>query len=245
MTAAMAFLLVGTREYWITYSTLIPVMTGIILSAGFEPSFHLVGFSAAMGASGARAFKAVLQVPRCMTCASAHEGTAPVYWMGAGRCTACALKSDILLAGSLVFLISTQRRAELLVWPQGILLKDKSEKLDSMNLLRMMSPVALLLLLPAIAFLEPSAPAVAVTLMAAEPHFTVLLLCNSSVAYIVNFTNFQITKHTSALTLQVSSMCLHQTPAGSSSASALSRSSSTFRSQKLLHLPQSCVPECA
>lgn len=63
MTAGMAFLLLGTTEQPLTYATLVPVMLGIIISAGFEPSFHGFGFLASMGASSARAFKAVLQVP--------------------------------------------------------------------------------------------------------------------------------------------------------------------------------------
>lgn len=86
---------------------------------------------------------------------------------------------------------------------QGVLLADQSEKLDSMNLLRLMSPVAMVLLLPAIAVLEPSAPSVALQLLLNEPNFLMLIVGNSSLAYIVNFTNFQITKYTSALTLQV------------------------------------------
>lgn len=86
---------------------------------------------------------------------------------------------------------------------QGILLADQSEKLDSMNLLRLMSPVALVLLLPAIALLEPIAPYRALDLLISEPGFVLLIVFNSSLAYIVNFTNFQITKYTSALTLQV------------------------------------------
>lgn len=86
---------------------------------------------------------------------------------------------------------------------QGILLADQSEKLDSMNLLRLMSPVAMVLLLPAIALLEPGAPFVALQLLTTQPGFLLLIVGNSSLAYIVNFTNFQITKYTSALTLQV------------------------------------------
>lgn len=39
---------------------------------------------------------------------------------------------------------------------QGILLTDASEKMDSMNLLRFMAPIASLALLPAVALLEPS-----------------------------------------------------------------------------------------
>ncbi len=49
-------------EKAVTYMTLIPVMAGIILATGFEPSFNTFGFLAAVGACGARALKAVLQV---------------------------------------------------------------------------------------------------------------------------------------------------------------------------------------
>ena len=88
---------------------------------------------------------------------------------------------------------------------QGILLADQSEKLDSMNLLRMMSPIAAAMLLPAVALLEPTAPYVAWHLLQTQPSFAALLVGNASLAYIVNFTNFQITQYTSALTLQVCS----------------------------------------
>nr|CAB3453681.1 unnamed protein product [Digitaria exilis] len=42
-----------------------------------------------------------------------------------------------------------------------------------------------------------------VTLAREDPNFIWILLCNSSMAYFVNLTNFLVTKHTSALTLQV------------------------------------------
>ena len=58
----MALALLGTVEKAITYISLIPVMAGIVLATGFEPSFNSFGFLAAMGACCARAFKAVLQV---------------------------------------------------------------------------------------------------------------------------------------------------------------------------------------
>lgn len=63
-TALMALALLGIVEKGITYVTLIPVMAGIVLATGSEPSFHSLGFLAAMGACGARAFKAVLQVDK-------------------------------------------------------------------------------------------------------------------------------------------------------------------------------------
>jgi len=101
---------------------------------------------------------------------------------------------------------------------QGILLADQSEKLDSMNLLRMMSPIAAAMLLPAVALLEPTAPYVAWRLLQTQPSFAALLMGNASLAYIVNFTNFQITHYTSALTLQVCS-ALHNSLTGCSALS--------------------------
>ena len=86
---------------------------------------------------------------------------------------------------------------------QGLLLADQAEKLDSMNLLRLMAPIALSLLLPAIWLLEPGAPSAAAALATADTGFAALLAGNAALAYVVNFTNFQITKYTSALTLQV------------------------------------------
>ena len=61
-TAVMALALLGTVEKAVTYISLIPVMAGIVLATGFEPSFNTFGFLAATGACCARAFKAVLQV---------------------------------------------------------------------------------------------------------------------------------------------------------------------------------------
>ena len=72
-----------------------------------------------------------------------------------------------------------------------------------MNLLLYMAPVAVILLLPATLFMEDNV--VGVTIELAKKDFTIvwLLLFNSCLAYFVNLTNFLVTKHTSALTLQV------------------------------------------
>ena len=86
---------------------------------------------------------------------------------------------------------------------QAKLLKDEMVKMDSMNLLRIMAPIAALMLLPAIALWEPDALQVALRLLRGQPNFAVLILANASLAYAVNFSNFQITKVTSALTMQV------------------------------------------
>nr|CAB3501165.1 unnamed protein product [Digitaria exilis] len=86
---------------------------------------------------------------------------------------------------------------------QGILLSSEGEKLNSMNLLLYMAPIAVIFLLPATIFMEDNV--VGVTIQLAKKDFTIvwLLLFNSCLAYFVNLTNFLVTKHTSALTLQV------------------------------------------
>lgn len=58
----LGWCLYGSRETVMTYSTLIPLMLGIVINTGFEPSFNLIGFTACMAATGARALKSVMQV---------------------------------------------------------------------------------------------------------------------------------------------------------------------------------------
>lgn len=145
-TAVLAYLMTRKREGWLTYATLIPVVTGVIIASGGEPSFHLFGFIMCIGATAARAFKTVLQ---------------------------------------------------------GILLSSEGEKLNSMNLLMYMAPVAVITLIPAALVMEQDV--ISITIALARDDVTVLwlLIFNSALAYFVNLTNFLVTKHTSALTLQV------------------------------------------
>lgn len=145
-TAVLAYLMTRKREGWLTYVTLIPVVTGVIIASGGEPSFHLFGFIMCIGATAARAFKTVLQ---------------------------------------------------------GILLSSEGEKLNSMNLLMYMAPVAVITLIPAALVMEQDV--IRITIALARDDVTVLwlLIFNSALAYFVNLTNFLVTKHTSALTLQV------------------------------------------
>ncbi|KAG1339146.1 UDP-URONIC ACID TRANSPORTER 1 [Cocos nucifera] len=145
-TAVFAYIMTVRREAWITYLTLVPVVTGVIIASGGEPSFHLFGFIMCIGATAARALKSVLQ---------------------------------------------------------GILLSSEGEKLNSMNLLLYMAPIAVVFLLPATIFMEENV--VGILLALARKDFRIIwyLLFNSALAYFVNLTNFLVTKHTSALTLQV------------------------------------------
>ncbi|CAH9068747.1 unnamed protein product [Cuscuta epithymum] len=86
---------------------------------------------------------------------------------------------------------------------QGVLLSSEGEKLNSMNLLLYMSPIAVLVLLPATLVLEPNVIDVTLSLATKHRYMWLLLLVNSSMAYGANLLNFLVTKHTSALTLQV------------------------------------------
>ncbi|KAL0922468.1 hypothetical protein M5K25_006457 [Dendrobium thyrsiflorum] len=145
-TAVFAYIITVKREAWITYVTLIPVVTGVIIASGGEPSFHLFGFIMCVGATAARALKSVLQ---------------------------------------------------------GILLSSEGEKLNSMNLLLYMAPIAVVFLLPATLIMEKNVLGIAIALAREDVKIVWYLLFNSSLAYFVNLTNFLVTKHTSALTLQV------------------------------------------
>lgn len=145
-TAMFAYFMTLKREAWVTYGALIPVVTGVMIASGGEPSFHLFGFIMCISATAARAFKSVLQ---------------------------------------------------------GILLSEEGEKLNSMNLLLYMSPIAIAFLLPAALIMEPDVIDVTISLTLKHKFMWLLLLINSTMAYAANLTNFLVTKNTSALTLQV------------------------------------------
>jgi len=145
-TAVFAYMMTFKREAWVTYAALVPVVTGVVIASGGEPSFHLYGFIMCISATAARALKSVLQ---------------------------------------------------------GILLSSEGEKLNSMNLLLYMSPIAVLVLLPATLIMEPDVLEVTVSLGMEHRFMWLLLGINSVAAYLANLSNFLVTKHTSALTLQV------------------------------------------
>lgn len=86
---------------------------------------------------------------------------------------------------------------------QGLLLSSEGEKLNSMNLLLYMAPIAVVLLLPATLLMEPNVLGITIALARQDVKIIYYLLFNSALAYFVNLTNFLVTKHTSPLTLQV------------------------------------------
>ncbi|XVE76494.1 hypothetical protein DITRI_Ditri12bG0178100 [Diplodiscus trichospermus] len=145
-TAVFAYVMSKKTESWVTYVTLIPVVGGVIIASGAEPSFNLFGFLMCVSATASRAFKSVLQ---------------------------------------------------------AILLSSDEEKLNSMNLLMYMAPIAVAFLLPATWLMEGNVVAITLALARKDIKIVYYLLFNSSLAYFVNLANFLVTKHTSALTLQV------------------------------------------
>lgn len=145
-TAVLAIVMINKYESRAVYWTLVPVVLGICIASGFEPSFNMFGFTCCLLATAGRAFKSVLQ---------------------------------------------------------GILLSDSSEKLDSMNLLLYMAPIAALSLVPLVLFMEDDPLGKAISMSAADPMFGAALMFNVFLAYFVNLANFLVTRYTSALTLQV------------------------------------------
>ncbi|XP_047962632.1 UDP-URONIC ACID TRANSPORTER 1-like [Salvia hispanica] len=145
-TALFAYLMTQKREAWATYACLIPVVAGVVIASGGEPSFHLYGFIMCISATAARAFKSVLQ---------------------------------------------------------GVLLSSEGEKLNSMNLMLYMAPIAVVVLIPAAFVMEPDVLDLVVTLGKEHKFMWTFLFVNSTMAYGANLCNFLVTKHTSALTLQV------------------------------------------
>ncbi|MBA0708353.1 hypothetical protein Golax_023486, partial [Gossypium laxum] len=86
---------------------------------------------------------------------------------------------------------------------QGLLLSSEGEKLNSMNLLMYMAPVAVMALFPAALYMEKGVVGITIALARDDWKFLIYLLFNSALAYFVNLANFLVTKHTSPLTLQV------------------------------------------
>eukprot|EP00793_Prasinoderma_coloniale_P001113 PRCOL_00006104-RA len=142
-TAGIAYAFAGTTEKRSTYLALAPVILGVVLATGAEPSFRFVGLVAALTATVMRGIKSVLQ---------------------------------------------------------GILLTNPAETLTSQNLLLYMAPISLVMMAPFALYIEGRA---LLEYDGLTPSMMAMLLLNGCAAYLVNLSNFLVTKYTSALTLQV------------------------------------------
>lgn len=86
---------------------------------------------------------------------------------------------------------------------QGLLLTNENERLDSLNLLLFMSPIALVILSISSKLMEPLAFETMLSNCKSSHIFGFVLILNCSIAFLVNLSNFMVTKCTSPLTLQV------------------------------------------
>jgi hypothetical protein len=91
---------------------------------------------------------------------------------------------------------------------QGLILADEKNKLDPFSLLLFMSPIAFTILVLACSMMESNAFEVmsAKMMMSSSTNivsFKVTLIINCTLAFLVNLSNFMVTKCTSPLTLQV------------------------------------------
>ncbi|KAG8483699.1 hypothetical protein CXB51_022485 [Gossypium anomalum] len=178
-TALFAYFMTFKREAWVTYGALVPVVAGVVIASG-DGLVPLVMINYRCTAHLIR--------PRTPT------GEPGFHWFGFIMC-----------------LSATAARAFKSVL-QGILLSSEGpacafhsyrEKLNSMNLLLYMSPIAVLVLVPAVVIMEPNVLEVILSLGKQHRYMWLLLFINSTMAYSANLSNFLVTKHTSALTLQV------------------------------------------
>jgi drug/metabolite transporter (DMT)-like permease len=106
------------------------------------------------------------------------------------------------LWGFLACFIATFARALKSVL-QGLLLTNENERLDSLNLLLFMSPIALAILSISSLVIEPLAFETMISNCKSSRTFGFILVSNCSIAFLVNLSNFMVTKCTSPLTLQV------------------------------------------
>lgn len=194
----------SSRAHLFKVAALASIFSLSVVSGNASLGFLPVSFNQAVGAT-TPFFTALfaLAITRRREAATVYAALLPVV-LG----IVLAANSEPLFhpLGFLLCLASTAGRALKSV-VQGILLSssdvEPADKLNSMNLLMHMAPIAAAILFPLALCYEPGVLAAAAGKVRADPSLALLLFANATVAYLVNLTNFLVTKHTSALTLQV------------------------------------------
>ncbi|PSC75246.1 putative sugar phosphate phosphate translocator [Micractinium conductrix] len=190
---------VTSRRQFYKISLLALIFCLTVVLGNVSLKFIPVSFNQAIGAT-TPAFTALL----AWTVMHTRE-TPPVYAslvpVVVGVVIASGAEPMFNMVGFLAAVTAASARALKSVL-QGLMLSDSHERMDSLSLLMYMAPVAVVALIPTTLFFEPDAAAQAIEL-GRNGMFWMLLLFNSFLAYFVNLTNFLVTKHTSALTLQV------------------------------------------
>ncbi|KAM3691083.1 hypothetical protein ACJW31_09G168300 [Castanea mollissima] len=189
-----------SRNQFLKIATLSLVFCGSVVGGNISLRYLAVSFNQAVGAT-TPFFTAVFAYIMTLKRESwvTYAALVPVV---TGVVIASGGEPGFHLFGFVVCISATAARAFKSVL-QGILLSSDGEKLNSMNLLLYMSPIAVLVLLPATLVMEPNVVEVTVSLGKEHKYMWLLLALNSTMAYAANLSNFLVTKHTSALTLQV------------------------------------------
>ncbi|KAF1881306.1 hypothetical protein Lal_00023342 [Lupinus albus] len=207
--------MIKSRSQFIKIATLSIVFCGSVVGGNISLRYLAVSFNQAVGATtpfftAVFAYLATFKREAWVT----YAALVPVV---TGVVIASGGEPGFHLFGFIMCLSATAARAFKSVL-QGILLSSEGgnehiimldllqlnrEKLNSMNLLLYMSPIAVIFLLPTALIMEPNVVDVTLALGRENKSMWLLLLLNSVTAYAANLTNFLVTKHTSALTLQV------------------------------------------
>ncbi|XP_028761416.1 UDP-URONIC ACID TRANSPORTER 1-like [Neltuma alba] len=191
---------IKSRSQFIKIATLSVVFCASVVGGNVSLRYLAVSFNQAVGATtpfftALFAYLVTLKREAWVT----YAALVPVV---AGVVIASGGEPGFHLFGFIMCISATAARAFKSVL-QGILLSSEGEKLNSMNLLLYMSPMAVVVLVPAVLIMEPNVIDVTTTLGREKKSMWILLLLNSVTAYVANLSNFLVTKHTSALTLQV------------------------------------------
>ncbi|EFN57667.1 hypothetical protein CHLNCDRAFT_20807 [Chlorella variabilis] len=190
---------VKSRQQFYKISLLALIFCLTVVLGNVSLKFIPVSFNQAIGAT-TPVFTAALAY------AIMHTRESPIVYVSllpvvVGVVIASGAEPMFNMAGFLAAVTAACARALKSVL-QGLMLADSNERMDSLSLLMYMAPVAVVALIPTTLFFEPDAPTLAMEL-GQNGTFWMLLFLNSFLAYFVNLTNFLVTKHTSALTLQV------------------------------------------
>lgn len=191
---------VKSRSQLAKIATLSTVFCGSVVGGNISLRYLPVSFNQAVGAT--TPFFTALFAYLMTFKREAWVTYATLLPVVAGVVIASEGEPGFHLYGFIMCISATAARAFKSVL-QGILLSSEGERLNSMNLLLYMSPIAVLVLLPAALIMEPKVLEVIVSLGQQHKFLWLLLLINSTMAYSANLLNFLVTKHTSALTLQV------------------------------------------
>ncbi|XP_002988030.2 probable sugar phosphate/phosphate translocator At3g11320 isoform X1 [Selaginella moellendorffii] len=191
---------IGSRSQLLKIVALSSIFSLSVVSGNMSLRYLPVSFNQAIGAT-TPFFTAIFAF--LITC---KKETGTVYMALVPVVLGIALASNgeplFNVVGFVACLVSTAARALKSV-VQGLLLTSEAEKLHSMNLLMYMAPIAVVLLLPAALIIEGNVFGVIASEAEKKPWFLLVLAANMMIAYSVNLFNFLVTKHTSALTLQV------------------------------------------